>query len=315
LGPDYWTGIYLGFQAGFAWGSPNFNFTGFDTSTGSPIDNSVAYTKSGAIGGAHIGYNYQIGQWVLGAEGSVDLTSSRSAVSFPSAFGYSSLTASTPSNVQGSIRGRLGYAFDRALIYATGGVTVADNTTSYQLIGNQAGNGGINGGSLFFDSNYFTNFPVGWTAGGGIDYAINDHRSVRGEYRYTSFGTVSNSFIFGGVSSSVIDGGTLITTPGLIGSSLSASRRLSQNQAQLGFSYKFDSQLGVAPAGAAPAPAAGLPPPPAIGWTGAYLGGQIGYGWGDKPRQSLLRDTRRAHRCSCPGQRRARRDRRRPCRL
>jgi TonB-dependent siderophore receptor len=274
LGPDYWTGIYLGFQAGFAWGNSNLSLTGFDSSTGSPVTNGIVNSHYGAIGGAHLGYNYQIGQWVLGAEGSADLTSSLYVASFPAAFGGSSLTVSTPSNVQGSIRGRLGYAFDRALIYATGGISFAEYPTSYLLFGNYAGRGGINGGNLFYGSNFFTNFPIGWTAGAGIEYAIDGHWSARAEYRYTSFGTVSDP---------IIDGGALTTTPGLIGSSLGASRRLSQNQAQLGFSYKFDSQLGAAAAGAAPAPAANLPPPPPIpppSWTGFYAGAQIGYVWG-----------------------------------
>jgi len=282
LGPVNWTGFDLGFQVGYAWGDSNFNFTGFDSSAGSTVNSSVSSTRTGGIGGAHVGYNYQFDQWVAGVEGSVDVTSSLSTASFPAAFGGSLLTASTASNVQGSIRGRLGYAFDRALIYATAGVTIGDYTTSYLLIGNRTGNGGINGGNLVFGPNEFTNFPVGWTAGGGIEYAINDHWSARGEYRYTSFGTVSNAYI---------DGGALASTPGLLGSSLSASRRLNQNQVQAGFSYKFDSfdpaaadHLGATPAGAAPVRAADLPPPPpvpVITWTGAYLGGQIGDAWGD----------------------------------
>ncbi|HXW71112.1 MAG TPA: TonB-dependent siderophore receptor [Methylocella sp.] len=231
LGPVDWTGIDLGFQAGYAWNNGNLNFTGVDSSTGSPVNNSFIDTHNGAIGGAHLGYNYQINQWVVGVEGSVDLTSSLSTASFPSTFGGSSLTASTASNVQGSIRARLGYAFDRALIYATGGVAFGEYPTSYQLIGNYSGNAGINGGNLFTGSNFFTNFPVGWTAGGGIEYAIDGHWSVRGEYRYTSFGTVSNSFV---------DGGALALASGLVGSSLNANHQLNQNQVEAGFSYKFD---------------------------------------------------------------------------
>jgi len=226
-----WTGLYLGFQAGFAWANGNLNFTGFDSSAGSPVDSSVSYTHNGAIGGAHLGYNYQINQWVAGVEGSVDLTSSLTTAAFPAAFGGSSVSAATASNIQGSVRVRLGYAFDRALLYATGGVAFNDVKTNYLLLGNYSGNGGINGGGAVSGSNYFSNAPVGWTVGGGVEYAINDHWSVRGEYRYTSFGTVSNAFI---------DGGALASTPGLIGSSLNANRRLNQNLVEAGFSYKFD---------------------------------------------------------------------------
>ena len=226
-----WTGVDLGFQAGFAWGNGNLKFTGFDSSAGLPVDSSVVSTHNGAIGGAHLGCNYEINQWVIGVEGSVDLTSSLNTAVFPAAFGVSSLSASTASNIQGSIRARLGYAFDRALIYATGGVAFNDVKTSYLLIGNNSGNPGINGGNLVFGSNYFSNAPVGWTVGGGVEYAINDQWSVRGEYRYTNFGTVTNAFI---------DGGALGSTPGLLGSSLNANRRVNQNQVEAGFSYKFD---------------------------------------------------------------------------
>ena len=274
LGPDTWTGFTLGFQAGFAFGDSHLNFTGFDSSVGGP---AVA-TRTGGIGGVHIGYNYQFGDWVAGFEGSVDLTSSLSTAAFPAAFGGSVLTASTASNVQGTIRGRLGYAFDRALIYATAGVAVGDTTTSYVLLGNHTGSA-INGGNPVFGANEFTNFPVGWTVGGGIDYAIDDHWSARAEYRYTSFGTISNAFV---------DGGALAVTPGLIGSSLNTGRQLNQHQLQAGFSYKFDSfgplaTATAASANAAPARAADLPPPlvPVITWTGPTLGGQIGYAWGD----------------------------------
>ncbi len=226
-----WTGVDLGFQAGFAWANGNLNFTGFDSSAGIPVDSSVISTHNGAIGGAHLGYNYQINQWVIGVEGSADVTSSLNTAVFPAAFGGSYLSAATASNIQGSVRVRLGYAFDRALIYATGGVAFNDVKTSYLLTSNNTGNAGINGGNLVSGSNYFSNAPVGWTVGGGVEYAINDHWSVRGEYRYTSFGTVTNPFI---------DGGALASTPGLTGSSLNANRRLNQNLVEAGFSYKFD---------------------------------------------------------------------------
>ncbi len=230
-GPVNWTGFDLGFQAGFAWGHSGLGFAGYDSFAASAVTNSVISSHYGAIGGAHAGYNYQIGQFVVGVEGSVDLTSSLYEANFPGAFGGSSVLASTPSYVQGSIRGRFGYAFDRALIYATAGFATGDVKTAYQLSGNNSQNGGINAGNIVYGSNLFTNFPVGWTAGGGVEYAITDQWSVRGEYRYTSFGMISNAFI---------DSGSLSLTPGLSGSSLSANRRLDQNLVEAGFSYKFD---------------------------------------------------------------------------
>ncbi|MGH6852095.1 MAG: porin family protein, partial [Methylocella sp.] len=65
-----WTGIYVGGQIGYAWLNGNNNFNGFDPffDDGIFINSSVGGTPSGVIGGAHVGYNYQINQWVLGLE-------------------------------------------------------------------------------------------------------------------------------------------------------------------------------------------------------------------------------------------------------
>ncbi len=78
------------------------------------------------MGGAHAGYNFQVNQWVFGLEGAIDGTSLRNSVttnlSALSAFQGSTVSATANSGIQGSIRGRAGIAWDRALIYATGGV-------------------------------------------------------------------------------------------------------------------------------------------------------------------------------------------------
>ncbi len=118
-----WTGIYIGGQVGYAWTSGNNNFNGFDPffGTGTFLSTSIGGTPSGVIGGGNVGYNYQINQWVLGLEGSVDGTSlsNTSAAFFPDG---TTLSAHSTADIQGSIRGKLGVAWDRALIYATGGV-------------------------------------------------------------------------------------------------------------------------------------------------------------------------------------------------
>ena len=95
------------------------------------------------IGGGHVGFNYQIPGWnwfsssgvVIGLEGTVDGTSlSNTAVAvFPAVFGGSTLTANTSADIQGSIRGRLGIAWDRVLIYGTGGVAFGGFNTDVSL--------------------------------------------------------------------------------------------------------------------------------------------------------------------------------------
>ena len=121
-----WTGIYVGGQIGYAWGSQNVNFGdefGFY--------DSLSYNASGMIGGAHVGYNLQLSQFVVGVEGDVDGSSINKSVTVaPAQIGFLPLTFNANLNVQGSIRGRVGYAFDRALLYATGGVAFGGVSSS-----------------------------------------------------------------------------------------------------------------------------------------------------------------------------------------
>jgi outer membrane immunogenic protein len=219
-----WTGIYIGGQIGYAWASGNNNFTGFDPffgPAGTFLSTSAGGTPSGVIGGANVGYNYQINQWVLGLEGSVDGTSlsNTAVVAFPDG---TSLTAHTKADIQGSIRGRLGVAWARALIYATGGVAFGGFNTDVSLV-----NSGAVIGVPFFANGNVSNTRVGWTVGGGIQYAITNNWSVRAEYRYTNWGNLRD-----GSLSPVVAG-----APGFF---FNGNRHLNQNQVQVGFDYKFD---------------------------------------------------------------------------
>ena len=119
-----WTGVYVGGQVGYEFGRDNFNA------------NNVAfgsYRPDGVVGGAHVGYNLSsLGLFgnllgaggVIGIEGDVNGSNySRSVALFPRC------RASAPARVRRStvrIRGRVGFAVDRALFYATGGAAFAD---------------------------------------------------------------------------------------------------------------------------------------------------------------------------------------------
>lgn len=191
-----WTGIYVGGQVGYAWGTQNFIDTGADV--------------NGVIGGAHIGYNLQFNQFLIGLEGSVDGSSLKQNIFIlaPTAVGVVPVTIDARANIQGSVRGRVGYTWDRVLIYGTGGLALA---------GVQA-----NVATPFgFES--FRRTAVGWTVGGGLEYAITNNWSVRAEYRYSQFEHATNAF--GGVGGSF------------------GNRRFTENQVQAGFSYKFDTAV------------------------------------------------------------------------
>ncbi|HTV34582.1 MAG TPA: outer membrane beta-barrel protein [Methylocella sp.] len=219
-----WTGIYIGGQVGYGWGGGGNSFSGFDPATGVAFTANPGGTPNGVIGGAHVGYQYQIQQFVLGLEGSVDGSSlsSSGAASFPDG---TFLTTSSNADIQGSIRGKLGWAWDRLLIYATGGVAFGGFNTDVSVFNT----GATNGGFPFYGSANVSDTRVGWTVGGGIEYAITNNWWVQVEYRYTDFGSLNTGFAAPGV-------GLVPVAPAFF----NGSRSLTENQVQVGFSYRFD---------------------------------------------------------------------------
>jgi outer membrane immunogenic protein len=172
--PFTWTGFYIGASAGFI----SNNSTGNDGGLGGDgMINSPATYHIGGVGGlfgGNVGYNYQFApNWVLGIEADI-AGSTLSNYGYQDIFGsevYSKLSA------LGTVRGRIGYAFDRMLVYATGGLAYGDvhNRASYQQ-----------------NPNYTvdqSNWRTGWTVGGGLEYAITNNWTVRAEGLYVDLGT------------------------------------------------------------------------------------------------------------------------------
>lgn len=189
-----WTGFYIGGQVGYDFGKDYNSAAGFGTSS------------AGVIGGAHIGYNYQFpaSNFVVGLEGDVEGTSAK-------AYGYYGASALDyyKEQIQGSVRGRLGYAVDRVLFYATGGAAFGGLNNNYY-------NGALAPVS-------YSHTRVGYTVGGGVEYAINNNWSVRAEYRYTDFGHYTD-----------------IDPAGI-----SITKHDTDNRVEAGFSYKFDTAAPV----------------------------------------------------------------------
>jgi outer membrane immunogenic protein len=172
--PAYdWTGFYFGVQAGYGFGKDHIH----DEEVGTGIsDYSDKFKIDGIIGGAHAGYNKQINSIVLGLEGDLEGSDVKgNNGSWP--FGDRS-----KSNIdfQGSLRVRGGFAFDRSLLYVTGGLAL----------------GNIN--SDFYDGanhDSFSSLKAGWTVGAGMEYAFTDSWSASLEYRYTEFGRLKGETV------------------------------------------------------------------------------------------------------------------------
>lgn len=154
-----WTGFYVGAQVGYAWGS---------------LDTDAAFLPDpdtdGVVGGAHIGYNAQFNQIVVGLEGDIEA----SGMGGDERIG--DFTVNADNNWQGSVRARLGYAFDNVLPYVTGGVAFSD----WDFTLREAGVAG-----RVEESDTLT----GWTVGAGIEYGFTQNITARLEYRYTDFGS------------------------------------------------------------------------------------------------------------------------------
>jgi outer membrane immunogenic protein len=121
--PYNWTGFYFGADGGFAWQRA----TGTLTTASGAVLTPYGYSGSGPFAGSFVGGNYQFNRFVLGVEGDwqwSNLTGSNQALAPLGATGAlpsGPFTVSTTIKDYGSIRGRLGIAFDRFLVFGTGG--------------------------------------------------------------------------------------------------------------------------------------------------------------------------------------------------
>ena len=227
-----WTGCYVGGHVGGKssradthWGavSPAVNLLFFP---GTAVADSIY--MSGALGGAQVGCQYQFaGGWLFGIEGDGSWTQSdgQSRV-----LGIAGLVPAPPGlglNEQvtehwvATARARLGYAWDKWMVFVTGGgawAGVEDKifTSIFVVAGN---NNGLLANAISQQT------LSGWTAGFGAEYALGYGWSVKGEYLYMDF---SNHTFFG-------------TT---IAPFAEVNLHLRQSVARFGLNYKFDWGYG-----------------------------------------------------------------------
>ncbi|SFL76871.1 outer membrane protein [Methylobacterium pseudosasicola] len=176
-----WTGFYVGVNAGYGFDASSRNTTNYALPTGSLVNsantNAVVSVNNrnnndGFTGGAQIGYNYQFTPGsgiVVGIEADAqyvdfarraNATQNYAFTGAPgTAFSGSRAYVATSGNgldYFGTVRGRLGYAFDRTLVYATGGYAYGSGQDDQNFAGNR-----------FRDS-----FRSGYAVGGGLEYAL-----------------------------------------------------------------------------------------------------------------------------------------------
>lgn len=166
-----WTGFYIGAHGGYSWGDLSFVER-------NETDPPYLFDQDGVFGGGQAGFNLQIGSWfVLGVEGTfAGGDFSDSADIFP---GGEHSRGHVDSNWVGTVAGRAGLSFwkNRVLVYARGGVAFADfdyHTEEVQATGER------------FDAD---ETRTGGLVGGGVEFALTCHWSVKLEYNHLFFGS------------------------------------------------------------------------------------------------------------------------------
>jgi outer membrane immunogenic protein len=209
-----WTGCYIGGNLGGKWEAHRNGSVSVPAATGaggaSPasvftFDDGSSSTNGSFVGGGQVGCNYQTGQFVFGIEGDLDwnhLTDSAAVGTTAPLLFVAGDSFSWVSRWQASVRGRVGYAWDRTLLYATGGVAFTNVSLTSNFIPI-----GIFPGTVASDQQTLT----GATVGGGFEYAFTNNLSFGVEGRYTWYG--SQTFNTGALSTSGFAGGPFTFAP------------------------------------------------------------------------------------------------------
>jgi outer membrane immunogenic protein len=182
-----WTGFHFGVHGGVGGGEFDGRFR-YETEVGT-LGSDASDRAFGAFGGAQIGYSYQFApNWVAGVE--ADFAGSGIKVEHTeSRLGMDDyrFTYATQIDWFGTLRGRLGYAWDNVLFYGTGGA--AYGKVTYSDGGNYDPSREVSG----------TNW--GWAAGAGVEYGITKNITLKTEYLYVDLGSLKTTgFLFEGDS-------------------------------------------------------------------------------------------------------------------
>jgi outer membrane immunogenic protein len=167
---------------------------------GSTVFPAIGANRDGFVGGGQIGYNYQMGNFVIGLEADIqyaDLVTNRSAgTGFGAGSGLAApFVAFAPAGGNragidwfGTVRGRLGWAFDRTLVYGTGGLAYGSGPDNCNSIGFFGTAGRCTGGD---------DIRTGWAAGGGIEYAFTPNMTGKLEALYVNLDRTNASRYIG----------------------------------------------------------------------------------------------------------------------
>jgi outer membrane immunogenic protein len=171
-----WTGCYIGGNIGWGWGRETVSIpdlgqtTGQSALAGVPLG-PVTGNTSGVLGGGQVGCNYQFApNWVIGIEGDGEAANIKGDVTETVSLTNPAVTGTAHAQTDwiASVTGRLGWTWDRVLVYAKGGAAWAGDKYSADLPA--------------FNEHIETSVArPGWTVGGGVEWAFWDNWSAKVE--------------------------------------------------------------------------------------------------------------------------------------
>ncbi|MEE4237545.1 MAG: outer membrane protein [Anderseniella sp.] len=178
--PFSWNGLYVGGHIGYGWGDKDWTLV---ENAGNEPSNRIgdvvtSHDVDGILGGVQLGYNHQINSIVIGAEVEFSWTGIDGTGEWLAEGGNPDTperNASADINWLLTVGPKLGFAMERTLFYAEGGLAVADEDFSH--LGN--------------NNNFYTGSDTrtGWFIGAGAEHAFDDNWSARVEYNYVDLGS------------------------------------------------------------------------------------------------------------------------------
>lgn len=171
--PYSWSGFYVGVNAGYGVSDNRHRPTCAPACAPTP---ALATDRDGFVGGGGFGYNQQIGRFLIGAEADIqyaDVGRARLGA-LPGALAYS---ATQRLDYLGTFRLRLGFALDRVLVYATGGLAYGE-VRDGQAVAFPAASYAVAS----------TGLDVGYAAGAGVEYGFTPNLTGKAEALYYDLG-------------------------------------------------------------------------------------------------------------------------------
>ncbi len=192
-----WTGFYFGGHLGYGWQHVDSNSS---DAAGALVDTNSS-DGNGVFGGVQIGWNYMfVPNWVVGIEADISGADIKRTDSGCSATGCA--TSDTNIDDFGTVRGRLGYAWNNVLLYGTGGWAWSHSSTDRTVTCVVAGGGVCPGGpspSLLTGMiASASGTDSGWAAGGGVEWIFAPQLTFKVEYLHFEFDNVGRDFSYPG---------------------------------------------------------------------------------------------------------------------